>query len=78
MLLRKYLKKKPEYIQNIGLVFIFTSLILDQFGYGIQIFDFIEGMLLGISIPLMIVGIYFTSRKLRASKDSHEANQDNN
>ena len=72
MLLRKYAKKNLAVVQasnSLGLILISISLIMNQFVTGIYLIDFLEGFFMGISIPLLLVGIYYASRARREAKD---------
>ncbi len=78
MLLKKYDKKNLEYVQGIGLILICISILLGQFVHGILLIDFLEGLLMGISIPLLLVGIYYSSRSIREPKRNQEEQTKNN
>lgn len=78
MLLKKYVDKKPEMVQSIGLIFILISMLLGQCVHGIPLIDFFEGLLMGISVPLLLVGIYYSTRKIQDSKRNQEKQPENN
>ena len=78
MLLKKYDKKNLEHVQGIGLILICISILLGQFVHGILLIDFLEGLLMGISIPLLLVGIYYSSRSIREPKRNQEEQTKNN
>lgn len=78
MLLKKYNKKNLEYVQGMGLILICISILLRQFVHGILLIDFLEGLLMGISIPLLLVGIYYSSRSIREPKRNQEEQTKNN
>jgi uncharacterized membrane-anchored protein len=73
MLLRKYYREgklRAHYISLIGMSFLAVGLVIGQFFKSWLLGDFIEGISVGLSIPLMMMGIYYGARSIRQNSVS--------
>ena len=62
------LKKKKTNFLPIGVVLLLFSFILQSStGIGFIIINFTSGLLMGLSIPMMSAGLYFTGKLNRES-----------
>lgn len=70
-------KNNKKNFLPIGLVLLLISLISNQFvlGTGITLLNFTSGLLMGISIPMMLSGLYFSGKIIRESAVRGESNE---
>ena len=70
-------KELARYYLSFGLIMVTISIFLNIFVESFIILEFLEGLLMGISIPLLIVGIYYMTRSTKILK-KEDSNKEKN
>ncbi len=65
--LKQLFKADSHYI-IVGMLCLAIGILLNRFATGISISHFLEGMFMGISVPLNLYGIYKVSRTYKLRK----------